>query len=48
MTPASEIIIDSQYLVCPAGSRAFPDLEKDHLPAFESNILLLLLLVSCF
>lgn len=46
MTSVSENSIDSQYSVCPAGSRVLPGLEEENLPAFEINILLLL--VSCF
>lgn len=42
MTSVLENSIDSQYSVCPAGSRALPDLEGKSLPAFEINILLLL------
>jgi len=45
MTSVLENSIDSQYLVSPAGSSALPDSEEEILPAFEINILLLL--VSC-
>lgn len=38
----------SQHSVCPAGSRVLPDFKEENLPVFEMNILLLLLLVSCF
>lgn len=46
MTSVLEKSIDNQYSDCPAGSRVFPDLEEGNSPAFEINILLLL--VSSF
>lgn len=42
MTSVLEKSIDNQYSDCPAGSRVLPDLEEGNLPAFEINILLLL------
>lgn len=46
MTSVLEKSIGNQYSDCPAGSRVLPDLEERNLPAFEINILLLL--VSSF